>query len=242
VDDRVPEYGLASDAQHVALYELLCELVSDLDEAHEDGASTLTPFVPASEAPHVGGGSGKRELWRLTLGRLRSSGVCAEPWGRDAAGVRVVLWELHMLGERPTSDQIREAGGVDGQPTGWSRAVAGLWSQRLAYPTRRSRGRHWNTTFVIPDAVIQEHDLEPIETRLSRRLSEVAADYAAALRDDALAATLVQLDEQLRIQALALRSWGQTELALRSTVADDVMGLGYRLTEPQPPIFVRLRP
>jgi hypothetical protein len=175
------------------------------------------------------------ELWRLVVAWMRSpGGVTAEPGARDAPFVRQLLWELYMLGERPTTAEVRVAGGVDGHPTAWSRAVAKLWAERLRDPTRQMRRKYWHY-FAIPNALVEERGLESLAARLAHELELAAREYAAAIDSKTPAERLRELDGLVRLQSLALRTWGQILAGLDEGVErDNLFGRGYMAHEPYP--------
>jgi hypothetical protein len=178
-------------------------------------------------------------LWELTVSSLRHAGVTREigPRGRDRDRVRQILWELYMLGERPSPTEIRVFGGVDGVPTTWSRHVADLWRERLSDPTRTMRHSHWARAFGYPAGIIERHSLESVERRLGRELVRATDEYVLALESVAPLERLQELDDLVRLQALALRTWGQTVGYLTSGAsADDLIGIGYRLRRESPPL------
>jgi hypothetical protein len=167
-------------------------------------------------------------LWRLVLERLATHSSASNPSGQDRARIRWVLWELYLLGERPTAAEIRAA-----RPTDWSRAVAELWQERLREPCRNVRGSGWRYPFLWPFESCVEHGLDPIEVRLERELTRVSRVLSNAItrgEDDAQR----QLDDELYMHAQALSVWAQTRLAFRGRETGDVWGPGLRLPRRRP--------
>jgi hypothetical protein len=77
----------------------------------------------------------------------------------------------------------------------------------------------WRYPFLVAHTIITEHDLEPIEARLAREVGRAARDLSAAITADA---RLDQIEDAMRLQAIALTAWGQTTLALRQS--SEVLG------------------
>jgi hypothetical protein len=173
-------------------------------------------------------------LWQLSLDQLRTWGHTREPDGADRQRVRWVLWELHLLGERPSPDELRRYGGVDGKPTSWSREIAGLWTERQKHPHRVVRGSSpWAYPFAVPSSVIDAHNLRPgIGERLAAELARKAEQYAEAVARSGPAEELERLDDELHLAARALRLWCQTRVAWRDHDRD-VVGGTLSLPRPQ---------
>jgi hypothetical protein len=150
-------------------------------------------------------------LWPLVVKEMRRT-LTHEPWGRDRARVREILWDLYLLGERPTPEEIRTEAG-DGR---WGREVARLWAERLRNPTRNIRERSgWHHRFVVIEGVLKEEGLPPIEDWLARQAGIAAHAYAKAISADSPEDELRRAENIFRLQTRALRVWGQTREALR---------------------------
>lgn len=121
-----------------------------------------------------------------------------------------------MLGERPDPGEIAEWIGVDGQPTPYSREVAALWRERLRKPLRIVRGGAFAFPFCVPHDVVSQQGLTPIEARLAAQARAAATRYAVAVQADTNDTDLRQCDHELLLAATALRTWGQTIIALRT--------------------------
>jgi|SRR5579862_462496 len=144
------------------------------------------------------------ELWRSMVDWMRSFPSTSAPGGMDRPRVRALLWELYLLGERPTPTEIRKHGGVNGLPTPWSRSVAALWRERLNDPARRTLSREGaRNTFDVP-AMLLADDPVSIEARLARELARVAGEYAASITAAVDAKELLRLDQIFELQARAL--------------------------------------
>jgi hypothetical protein len=171
------------------------------------------------------------ELWREAIRWMRSGGMTTEPWpkGRDRARVRMLLWELYLLGERPTPEEIRIAGGRDGKATTWSRAVADLWRDRTSSPLQIPFGdQSFRHPFIIPALEIEKNGLDSIESRLAAQVVSATERYEEALATGASEDDVLELEAILSLQVHALRVWGETQLLLRRHPEEDVFGGGLR--------------
>jgi hypothetical protein len=153
--------------------------------------------------------------------------------------VRQVLWELHLLGERPSPSDVLAAASPTGPPHSlWAVGVKSLWAERLRNPDRAVRGSGgWAYPFVIPEQVVNQHALASVGEHLAGQLDLAANEYAAALRGEMEDDELWRLDRRVALQSTALRVWGQTVLSRRH--ASDVLG-GLSIPRSQP--LIRPRP
>jgi ABC-type phosphonate transport system ATPase subunit len=153
---------------------------------------------------------------------MRKSGVTTDQ-SQDAFRIRWLLRELHLLGERPSTNDVRVHGGVREDSTPWSRHVAELWQERRATPNAAVRGDSpWRYPFAIPHGLVVEHRLEAIEERLGREVVAAKDSLVSLLAAHADDAEIVAAELTLRRQSTALRVWADTLLALRQST--EVLG------------------
>ena len=155
------------------------------------------------------GVSQARPLWQEIIDALARGGLTREIWpgGRDRARVREALWELYLLGERPTLAELR--GHVESHlpQSTWRTELVSLWADRLHFPARVPASRSSRYPFALMDQPASEG--RTILDRLSEAAVRAVNDFTAAVdrNDDEL--VLRDLSQILDIQVDALRVWGR---------------------------------
>jgi hypothetical protein len=141
---------------------------------------------------------------------IHTSGVTAEPWGRDRVRVEALLAELYRLGERPTrselarflDEQYGTKGGV------FRKTILDLWSKRLRRPHGRWRGGNgWRYPFIFADEYVTEHGLQSVATRLANVVAAAAAELAGAIDKAPASEEACAAADELRAAAHALEIW-----------------------------------